>query len=117
MPKSKKVKQEAAAAYKDLPEAELIEKLTEAGFDEGEILEVQELISPSASKAASKKVAPGGVNKLYNEIRLNKEGGKIYEGRTIRSNVKLDPERAERLNAQSHNSMIRYVPVETKSKD
>lgn len=52
---------------------------------------------------------PQTLNRVYNKVKLVHHDGKLIEGPTIKTGIKIDPERAERMNAQEANTLVRFV--------
>lgn len=126
MAKSKKEIKEASEMFGTLTPAERSEELTILGFTKEDIAAVEAVLAPvsetpkapevtdapKAPEAKKKnKTVPGG-NPRYREIQMTKFQGKIIDSFVKREGITLDPERVERLNSHSHNSLIRYELVE-----
>lgn len=113
--KSKQQIGSAVKAYSNLSEAELDAKLAELNFvDADDIKAVKDGIAAKAEGAAdpekgSKAVKVAKGLDLYNEVRLQKIDGKLREGATVRKNIKLSADRAERLNSHEDTTLVRYV--------
>jgi hypothetical protein len=123
MAKSKKEIKEAADMFGTLTPAERSEELTILGFKEEDITAVEAVLFvpaatipavPDAPKApeAKKKVKAGNSEKSrYKEIQLTRFEGALRDSFT-KKELSLEPERADRLNAHSHNSLIRYELID-----
>jgi hypothetical protein len=66
--------------------------------------------APKPAPAPAAKTAKKG-HPIYAQIELYEADGKLQEGRTLK-NVKIDHDRAERLNYQQKNTKIRYKLVQ-----
>ncbi len=120
MPKSKAQKEAAIEQLKTLDPQTRLEVLQDEKFSEKEIKEVlvavaealgeePEIVAPTLERNKPKSSA----KPKYKQVQMyrNVPGGPVKDGETIKI-VSLEPDRAARLNSQSHNSLIKYVPVD-----
>jgi hypothetical protein len=137
--KTEKELQGAAKAFKKLDDTKLSKKLVSLGFTEEEIVSVKGIIAENANpqKTDEAEVNPSpdfeedeedtipdqppvnkpskkvkSLNGTYSLMKLVRHDGQLMEGPTIRTGVRLDAERANRLNDQEHNTMLRYKLTE-----
>lgn len=93
-----------------LDEAACIEKMQKDEFSEKEIQDVIDAMTPEADVKQKEKIVGKTLHTTYNEIQLYRKDGKLTDGQIIKT-VSIEPDRAERLNSQSENSLIRYEEV------
>lgn len=123
MPKSKAQKEAAIDQLKTLDPQTRLEVLQDEKFSEKEIKEVLKAVAEALGEEpiTDEPIAPtlernkpkSSAKPKYKQIQMyrNVPGGPVKDGETIKI-VSLEPERAARLNSQSHNSLIKYVLVD-----
>lgn len=123
MPKSKNQKDAAIEQLKTLDPQTRLEVLQDEKFSEKEIKEVLAAVAEALGEApiTGEPIAPtlernkpkSSAKPKYKQIQMyrNVPGGPVKDGETIKI-VSLEPERAARLNGQSSNTLIKYVPVD-----
>jgi molybdopterin converting factor small subunit len=125
MPKSKAQKEAAIEQLKTLDPQTRLEVLQEEKYSEKEIAEVLAAVREALGETEEEKEEPPiaptlernkpklGNKRRYQQIQMyrNVPGGPMKDGEIIKT-VTLEPDRAERLNAQSHNSQIKYKLID-----
>lgn len=119
--KSKAEIKNAAKTFDSITPEERNQELTQLGFTEEEIAEVEKQLNPLVTKgkdpdeneppkpAKKKKQSEGGPR--YEEWKLVRSEGKVERLKHLKT-ISISHERAERLNAHKENSLLEYVLVE-----
>lgn len=96
-------------------EAEVIEDAVAEEVKEVEQPQAPEPVKEAPKPAPALAAKPAKTAKkghpIYAQVELYEADGKLQEGRTLK-NVKIDHDRAERLNYQQKNTKIRYKLVQ-----
>lgn len=119
--KSRSEIKNAAKTFDSITPEERNQELTQLGFTEDEIAEVEKQLNPLVTKGKdseepevpkpSKKKKELAKNPRYEEWKLVRSEGKVEQLKMLRT-LSISPERAERLNAHKENSLLEYVLVE-----
>lgn len=93
-----------------LDEAACIEKMQSDGLSEKEIQDVIDAMTPEADIVEKPAFFGTTLHTVFKEIQLYIKDGTLADGQVIKM-VSMEADRAERLNSQSNNTLIRYEAV------
>ena len=107
--------QEPSAAINGQEPSAPVSSNTEISTQDLSTSETEEEQKKSVKKQSKQKQAekePVSGHPEYEQVQLYRNGNKIEEGRVIKK-VRIEKERAERMNSQSFNTLIRYRLVQS----